>query len=214
MKKYVFLLLAAVSACFASAAGSSDNDVEATSSNDTSAMTTKINVKVNGYTLVATLVDNASTRVLIDMMKQGEVSIDTHMYGNFEQTGNLPQSITSNDSWISVGHGDIVLYRGIQVCFYYDENEYSFTRLGRIDNANELTLKSIYGEGNTTFVLSLPSTTGFRETAATSAEVIETAVYTTDGKLLANSVEGLSSGMYVVKQTMSDGSIQSKTIKL
>lgn len=116
----------------------------------------KINIKVNGHELTATLEDNASTKALTEMLEKGDLSIQTEMYGHFEQTGELPHEIAGNDTWMNVGKGDIVLYRSIQICFYYNSNSYSFTRLGRIDNAESLNLKEIYGETGTTFTLSLP----------------------------------------------------------
>ncbi len=116
----------------------------------------QIEVKVNGYTLTATLVDNSSTRALVDLLKDGDITIEAHDYGNFEKVGSLPESLPRNDEEITTSAGDIILYLGTSICFYYSTNTWDFTRLGRIDNAESYDLKEIYGSGDATFVLSLP----------------------------------------------------------
>ena len=82
--------------------------------------------------------DNESVRDLKRVAKDG-LTIVLHEYGDFEQTGPLGTSIISNDEQMSVHCGDIVLYNSNQICLYYGDNNWSFTKLGHINlGKNEL----------------------------------------------------------------------------
>ena len=115
----------------------------------------KLNIKVNNHELTATLVDNSSTKALIELLGNGSIEINTSDYGDFEKVGALPQSLPRNDTNIDTEPGDIILYQGNSICFYYGYNSWKFTRLGKIDGVNELNLKEIYGKGNAKFILSI-----------------------------------------------------------
>ena len=49
---------------------------------------------------------------------------------------------------MSVGPGDIVLYNTNQICLYYDNNSWSFTRLGHI-NLSKTELRELLAEEDT-----------------------------------------------------------------
>ena len=115
----------------------------------------RIKINVNGHELTATLADNSSAEALYELLKQGNVTVEAHDYGNFEKVGNLPQSLPRNDEDINTTAGDIILYQGSSICFYYSTNSWDFTRLGRIDGAENLNLSEIYGNSDAVFVLSI-----------------------------------------------------------
>ena len=81
-----------------------------------------------------------------------------HDYGNFEKVGQLGFSLPRNDTRITTEPGDVILYQGNQITVYYDTNTWSFTRLGKIENASREELLSAFGDGevNVTFSLSQP----------------------------------------------------------
>ena len=114
----------------------------------------KIAISVNGHDLTATLEDNSSARALMELLKNSDLTVSAHDYGGFEKVGDLPQSLPRNDESINTSPGDIILYLGSSICFYYGTNSWNFTRLGRIDGAESLDIKAIYGSGYATFVLS------------------------------------------------------------
>lgn len=118
----------------------------------------KIAISVNGHDLTATLEDNSSASALMELLKKGDITVNAHDYGGFEKVGDLPQSLPRNDQSITTSPGDIILYLGSSICFYYGTNSWDFTRLGRIDGAENMDIKAIYGSGNATFVLSAPDT--------------------------------------------------------
>ena len=107
------------------------------------------------YTLTATLNDNSSSRALLELLQKGELTIDMHDYGNFEKVGSLPATLPRNDKQITTEPGDIILYLGNQITFYYDTNSWNFTLLGKIDDVTQAELKKILGTGNITAELSV-----------------------------------------------------------
>ena len=115
----------------------------------------KIKIQINGHELTATLADNSSAKALYEQLKQGNVTVEAHDYGNFEKVGSLPQSLPRNDEELSTTSGDIILYQGSSICFYYSTNSWNFTRLGRIDGAENMNLKDIFGSGDAVFALSI-----------------------------------------------------------
>ena len=123
--------------------------------NFTSNMTEKLYITVGGTTLTATLVDNSSTRALVDALRKAPITYEAHDYGNFEKVGDLGQSFPTNDEPITTEPCDLILYQGHNLCIYYDVNTWDFTRLGKIDNTTQQELKAILGDGNCTVTLSL-----------------------------------------------------------
>ncbi len=114
----------------------------------------KIKIEVNSHELMATLVENSSTLALLKLLENGPLIINTLDYGDFEKVGALPKSLPRNDENIATIPGDIILYQGNSICFYYGYNNWNFTKLGTIDNIFDLDLKSIYGAGDAKFILS------------------------------------------------------------
>ncbi len=95
--------------------------------------------------------NNPSVKALNEIAKK-TLTINMHEYGGFEQTGQIGQSITRNDSSIDVVPGDIVLYQGNQISVFYNSSSYSYTRLGHI-NKSKTELDSLLNKDSVTFVL-------------------------------------------------------------
>lgn len=112
-----------------------------------------IKLKVNGQTLNVKLETNKATTKLIERLKKGDITIHTHDYGNFEKVGKLGFTLPTNDRYITTSHGDIVLYGGDEISIFYNPNSWEYTKLGKIQNNNDL--KKILGTGDATLILSL-----------------------------------------------------------
>ena len=104
----------------------------------------KINVmylKVNGYTLKATLEDNSSVKELLKKLEEKDITLEMSDYGNFEKVGELKFELPKNDKQIKTQPGDIILYQGNAITIYYDVNQWNFTKLGKIENIQKEELK-------------------------------------------------------------------------
>lgn len=115
----------------------------------------KIKLTINGEVLTATLVENSSTKVLLERLSDGDITINMHDYSNFEKVGELGFNLPRNDESIDTDYGDLILYQGKSFVIYYDTNSWNFTRLGRIDNITQDELKRILGSGNVVVTISL-----------------------------------------------------------
>lgn len=114
-----------------------------------------IDITINGTTLQAELIDNSSSRALIEHLSGGDVTLYMEDYSNFEKVGSLGFSLPRNDSYYTTHSGDIILYQGNQLTFYYDTNSWNFTKLGEFRNVSDAQLRSILGTGDVTATLSL-----------------------------------------------------------
>ena len=110
---------------------------------------------IGEHTLPVKLADNSSAAALRELLKQGDITVDAHDYGNFEKVGSLGTELPTNDEQITTEPGDVILYQGDQITVYYDTNSWSFTRLGKIQGVSADELKAILGEGDVRMVLSL-----------------------------------------------------------
>ena len=113
----------------------------------------KMNVQIGEYTFTATLEENAAVEELIEMMKEGPVTIQMDDYSGFEKVGSLGRSLTTSNSQTTTSAGDIVLYNGNNIVMFYGSNSWSYTRIGRIDDLSHW--KEALGKGSITAVLTI-----------------------------------------------------------
>ena len=111
-----------------------------TNDTDPEVISMQLILTVDGKKIPVNWEDNPSVNA-IKTLAMDTLTIEMSRYGGFEQTGNIGRSIVRNDTHISVGCGDIVLYNGKQICLYFDDNSYSFTRLGKMDMADDEIVK-------------------------------------------------------------------------
>ena len=116
--------------------------------------TIRLTIK-GGRTFTATLVDNSSTQALKEQLAKGNITVEMEDYANMEKVGSLGIRLPRNDRQTTTGPGDLILYQGHNLVIYYDTNSWSFTRLGKIDNASQADLKAALGKGDVKVTLSL-----------------------------------------------------------
>lgn len=116
----------------------------------------KIKVVVDGgETFTAILADNSSARALVELLKNGDITIDMEDYANMEKVGPLGKKLPRNDAPITTSCGDLILYQGKYFVIYYARNSWNLTRLGRIEGASSDQIKSALGEGGVRVRLSI-----------------------------------------------------------
>ena len=127
--------------------------------------TSKMNITINGRTMACELADNTSAQALVEQLKRGDISYEAHDYGGFEKVGDIGISLPENDEEITTEAGDVILYLGRNICIYYAENTWDFTRLGKITGVTDSELKEIVGagQGEVSVTLSLAETSSQKE---------------------------------------------------
>lgn len=125
---------------------SDDNPTTTTEEVDETANMT-LTLKIVNILVDVFWLGNESVKDLKKHAKEG-LTIELYQYGNFEQTGLLGYNLVSNDTQMSVGPGDIVIYNSNQICLYYDNNSWSFTKLGHI-NLSISELRELLAEEDT-----------------------------------------------------------------
>lgn len=105
-------------------------------------------VVVGDVVYTAELYQNSSVDSLIEMLKEGPLTISMEDYGNFEKVGDIGRTLPRNDEYFTTGPGDIILYLGSRLVLYYDTNSYSFTHIGKIKNVSTSELLDVLGEGD------------------------------------------------------------------
>lgn len=103
--------------------------------------------------------ENASAQAFAELLREGDLTVEMHDYGNFEKVGSLGASLPRNDTRITTEPGDVVLYQGNRITIYYDVNSWNLTRLGKVRNSSRNALKAMLGEGDVTvrFLLTPPT---------------------------------------------------------
>ncbi len=120
-----------------------------------SSTTMKINITIGDKTMSATLENNSSSKALYDALQQSAIVYEAHDYGDFEKVGDLGQTFPKNDKNITTQPGDIILYQGNNLCLYYGENTWNFTKIGTIDNATQQSVKDFVKAGNGNVIVKL-----------------------------------------------------------
>ena len=123
----------------------------------TAAQSDRLYLTIGETTFEAEFADNSSVEALEDLLSDAPLTLQLHDYGNFEKVGSLGHNLPRNDEPITTEAGDLILYQGNQLCVYYAENSWNFTRLGKIPNVTSDELKAALGTGDVTVTLSLTS---------------------------------------------------------
>ena len=111
-------------------------------------------IRVNKHIFYGHLLDNSSSKALIEKLSFGPIYVTLHDYGGFEKIGDLPWELPRNDKPINTKPGDIILNKGKMISFYYNENKWHFTKLGSFHFSSPELLYEVFG-GNENVRVSL-----------------------------------------------------------
>lgn len=155
----------------------------------------KLYVTIDSQTQSATLADNAAAQELVAALQNAPIAV-TLNDNNFEIWGPLGRSLTTKNEQMNTAAGDIVLYNGSNICFFYAGNSWSYTRLGKIDGLSENELRTFLkaGQNDIQVTLSLSKPTGIRNMASTPSTKGENVYYSLNGQKVTN----LTHGIYIV----------------
>lgn len=117
-------------------------------SEESAEMGTDLRMMIGDNTVAVQWVENEAVDALIELVKDGPLTVQMSMYGGFEQVGSLGTSLPRNDVQTTTRAGDIVLYSGNQIVVFYGSNSWAYTRLGRITDKTAEELAGLLGNGN------------------------------------------------------------------
>jgi hypothetical protein len=114
-------------------------------------------ISAGGKQLKVQMENNESARELKEALSDGNISVRMSRNGGFEQYGDIGRTLTSNDTRIKAGSGDVILYNSRYLCIFYGSNTYSYTKIGKIQGMSNDELKNLLSEKDLTMTLSLNS---------------------------------------------------------
>lgn len=107
---------------------------------------------INDHAIEVKWEENESVSRLKELAKDG-LTIQGEGNGGFEQVAALPESIPSNDVHQEAVSGDIMLYVGRYLCFFYGENAWAYTKIGHMEEEASF-LTELLSQGPITVTLS------------------------------------------------------------
>lgn len=153
MKLSLVMLFMLMSVFINSASSYSKNIDKTNIKNNTPMANGKIKITVNSRTFTATLSDNNTAKLFKEMLPL--TTNMTELNGN-EKWHDLPQNIPINPSNPEmIKNGDLMLYGSKTLVLFYQSfsTSYSYTKLGKIDDAKGLA--TALGCGNVTVTFEL-----------------------------------------------------------
>ena len=72
----------------------------------------ELKLKINGKEVDVQWTGEKAVSELAEYVRNGKITVNTSLYGGFEQVGSLPRSFSKNDVQMTARTGDIVLYSG------------------------------------------------------------------------------------------------------
>ena len=161
MKRVLIIALVIVLALLTSCSGSDDTQQSQSRDPETKTESVEennemkqITMTINDETVEVTWEDDESVKALADLVSDSPLTIDTSMYGGFEQVGAIGTDLPSSDINITTKPGDIMLYTGNNIVVFYGSNSWSYTRLGHIENKSKSELEDLLGADKVTIVIS------------------------------------------------------------
>ena len=155
MKKIFIIMLIMTLSLFSAACAGKEETQKADASedklqtentdNEEERGTTGMKLKINDEEVDVKWEDNDSVRALADLASKGPVTVDTSLYGGFEQVGSLGTALPNDDVDIMTEPGDIVLYSGSSIVVFFGTNTWAYTRLGHIEGKSVDELRNMLG---------------------------------------------------------------------
>lgn len=103
---------------------------------------TEMYITVNGNKLKVALAENSTVDALVELLKKGDITYTAHA-NNFEIYGDIGHSLPTNNTQLTSEVGDVFLWAGDNICIFFGNNSYSYTRIGKIEGYSASELKAI-----------------------------------------------------------------------
>ena len=110
---------------------------------------------INNVELNIDLEKNETTLKMLEILKEKDIVIEAEDYNGFEKVGPINFNLPTHDQKINGTSGDILLYQGNKITILYDNNSWTYTKIGHIKNIDNNTLKELLGDKNITIKFKL-----------------------------------------------------------
>ncbi len=115
----------------------------------------QIRVTVGSSSFIVNLEDNETAKALREMIADEDLTISASNYGGFEKVCQLGKTLPRNDNQITTEAGDVMLYSGNQIVFFYGTNSWSYTKIGKVEASSIEELENVLSGSETEVILSL-----------------------------------------------------------
>lgn len=115
----------------------------------------QIRVTVGSSSFIVNLEDNETAKALKEMLTDEDLIISASNYGGFEKVCQLGKTLPREDKQITTEAGDVMLYSGNQIVFFYGANSWSYTRIGKVEASSIEELESMLSGSETEITLSI-----------------------------------------------------------
>lgn len=126
---------------------------ESASNSDSQKEVDDLVLTINDEVIPVIWKDNAAVSALRDQASNAPIVVRMSMYGGNEQVGPLGKNYPAADAQTTTHCGDIVLYAKSNIVVFYGSNDWSYTRLGKIDLPDD-QVKDLLSNGDVTLTLS------------------------------------------------------------
>lgn len=115
----------------------------------------QIRVTLGSSSFIVNLEDNETAKALRKMLADEDLTISASNYGGFEKVCQLGKTLPRNDKQITTKAGDVMLYSGNQIVFFYGANSWSYTKIGKVEASSIEKLESVLSGSETEVILSI-----------------------------------------------------------
>lgn len=154
-------------------------------------MAQKMYVTIGDKTQCVTLADNTTVQELVSRLAQAPISVTLNTSGGFEVWGPLGFSLTTSNEQQNAQPGDVFLYNGSNICFFYGTNAWSYTPIGKMKGLTVDELKEFLkaGDNNIYVTLSIEEPTGIGLSYADETSI---KAYNVNGTLAKKGQRGIT----------------------
>lgn len=123
--------------------------------NETRLADNQIRVTVGTSSFIVNLEDNETAKELRELLIDKDLTISAENYGGFEKVCQLGKTLPRKDEEITTEAGDVMLYSGNQIVFFYGTNSWAYTKLGKVEESSLEELEKVLSGLETEVTLSV-----------------------------------------------------------
>lgn len=112
-------------------------------------------LQIDGREIDVKWENNETVQALMSELENGNISIVGSAYAGFEQVASLGKSYVSSNQQMTTEPGDIVLYSGNALVFFYGSNSWSYTKVGKMVNLTNDEITHLLNKYQVEITLSL-----------------------------------------------------------